>query len=189
MPVVHDPVMLTITMRVPTNARAFTLDGYFLSGDYPEWVCSQYNDYFLALLSSTYDGTPSNPSDRNVAALGNNLLGVGLARSTGLFRSCVNGNTGCQPGAVAGTISECTSTADLAGTGYEAASASLCNDNSLLGGGTGWLRFGGNVVPGELATLRLLIWDSEDGLEDSKILLDNFRWLDDEIAPGLELIE
>jgi hypothetical protein len=75
------PVMLTIAIRVPTNARAFTLNGYFLSGDYPESVCSQYNDYFLALLSSTYDGTPANPSDRNIAAFGNNLLGVGLARS------------------------------------------------------------------------------------------------------------
>jgi hypothetical protein len=187
---VHDPVMLTVQVRVPTNARAFTVDGYFLSSDYPEWACSTFSDYFVALLSSSHNGTPPNPSDRNIAAYFGTAsvtpLSVNLARGTGLFQQCIDGAIGCGPGAIASTTDGCVGTAELAGTGFDAANGGSCTPDGLLGGGTGWLRFGGNVVPGETVHLRFAIWDNTDGVEDSHILLDNFRWLAEPITPGLQ---
>jgi hypothetical protein len=37
----------------------------------------------------------------------------------------------------------------------------------LVSGGTDWLDLRGNVVPGEIITLRFAIWDTFDGLVDS----------------------
>jgi hypothetical protein len=42
----------------------------------------------------------------------------------------------------------------------------------------------GNVVPGEIITLRFGIWDSGDGTIDSAVLLDNFAWSPDTVTPG-----
>src|SRR5262249_18468169 len=49
---VNDMTELKLTLKVPTNAKSFSFDFYFLSTEYPEWVCSPFNDKFLALLSS-----------------------------------------------------------------------------------------------------------------------------------------
>ena len=63
----YNPVMLTLRIRVPSNAHSFRLSARFFAADYPEYVCSPYNDVFVALLDSTYVGTPSNPADKNLA--------------------------------------------------------------------------------------------------------------------------
>jgi len=44
------------------------------------------------------------------------------------------------------------------------------------GGGSGWLETRGNVVPGEIITLRFAIWNVSDHALDSMVLIDNFRW-------------
>ncbi|HSE12666.1 MAG TPA: hypothetical protein VLB69_08530, partial [Rudaea sp.] len=111
-------------------------------------------------------------------------VGVNLAHNdTGLFTQCVNGNTGCLFG-TPGTISTCTSTGGLTGTGMDTASPGACDANSIVGGGTDWLVLRGNVVPGEIIQLRLAIWDVGDGLYDSLILLDNFQWSYNVATPG-----
>jgi hypothetical protein len=61
-------------------------------------------------------------------------------------------------------------TAALAGTGMEA--------------GTGWITVTAPVVPGETITLELMIFDVTDGLVDSAVLLDGFKWSpDSSVAP------
>lgn len=59
----------------------------------------------------------------------------------------------------------------LQGTGFEA------------GGATDWLTASATASPGEVVTLKLFIWDGGDGIADSTVLLDNFRWtLDDSVV-------
>jgi hypothetical protein len=180
----NDPTMLTLKIRVPTNAQSFSMDINFFSTEFPKWTCSAYSDFFVVLLDSTYSGSGSNanPADKNLAFYRNMAgsdypVGVNLAYgNTGLFTECVNGSTGCEPGCTGGTISTCTSTAELQGTGLEQSDQGKCDNDSLTGGGTGWLTTSGNVTPGEIMTLRIALWDTSDDIYDSMAVIDNFAW-------------
>ncbi len=196
----YDPIMLRLRVRVPTNAQSFSFNMYFYSSEYPEYVCSQWNDFFVALLDSTWSGSPANPSDKNLAFYdpppsgGTTYpIGVNLAyANTGLFKQCLNGPTGCNSGTVAGTCSTCVSTTELSGTGFDTVNppaafpgdVGWCGSSNLLGGGTSWLSTAGNVDPGEIITMRFAIWDVGDGYYDSVVLLDNFEWDVDASTPG-----
>ncbi len=189
-----DPVMLTLTIRVPTNAKSFKLATNFFSSEFPEYTCSPYNDFFVVLLDSTYTGTPANPPDKNLAFYsGSNGMkypvGVNLAAGdTGLFTQCVNGRTGCAPSATAGSIMTCTGIDQLTGTGLDKATAGSCDPNSKQGGGTGWLETTGNVTPGEIIKLRIAIWDTSDHILDSIAVIDNFKWDVDTAQPGTVIL-
>ncbi|MFN0248137.1 MAG: choice-of-anchor L domain-containing protein [Kofleriaceae bacterium] len=183
----RDPVMLTLTIRVPSNAKSFRLATNFFSSEFPEYTCSPFNDFFVVLLDSTYTGTPANPMDKNLAfyetAGMKYPVGVNLASgNTGLFQQCVNGPTGCR--GMAGSISTCTSTAQLMGTGLDTPSPGACDANALQGGGTGWLETTGNVTPGEIMKLRIAIWDTSDNVLDSIAVVDGFQWGVDVAQPG-----
>jgi Putative metal-binding motif len=183
----YDPIMLTLTVRVPTNAKSFKLRTNFFSSEYPEWTCSPFNDFFVVLLDSTYTGASPNPADKNLAiytSAANTIypVGVNLAHGdTGLFTVCTNGPTGCTGQATDGTISTCTSNAELVNTGY-------CGTNNQVGGGTGWLTTSGNVVGGEVITLRIAIWDTSDHILDSVVLLDHFEWSIEASQPGTVIL-
>ena len=184
---VQDPVMLSLRIRVPTNASSFNLSSYFFSAEYPEYVCSSFNDFFIMLLASEWKGMPANPKDGNLAiytAPGGEQfpVGVNLAQGTGLFRQCVNGTMGCS-GANSSTTTSCVSQAELAGTGFDEAGAA-CGGNGIVGGGTGWLTTTGNVLAGEVITLRFAIWDTSDAFYDSTALIDNFQWKIEPTTPG-----
>jgi hypothetical protein len=186
----NDPVMLTLKVRVPTNANSFSIKSNFFSSEFPEYTCSPFNDFFVMLLDSTYSGTPANPMDKNLAFYESPSMqiypvGVNLAHGdTGLFTQCVNGKTGCAGQATPGTISTCMSTTELAGTGMDKADNTNCQSGSTEGGGTGWLTTTGNVVPGEIITLRIAIWDTSDEAYDSLAVIDAFTWGVDTSQPG-----
>jgi hypothetical protein len=190
----NDPVMLTLRIRVPTNAQSFSLATNFFSAEYPEWVCTLYNDFFVVLLDSTWNGTPANPSDKNLATytapnMQKYPVGVNLAKgNTGLFNQCVNGETGCAD--IFGTPGQqttCQSTSQLVGTGFDQTSGGQCDPDSLSGGGTGWLVTSGNVKGGEIITLRIAIWDTSDGNYDSLAVVDNFQWSVTAAEPGTSI--
>jgi hypothetical protein len=190
----NDPVMLTLEVRVPSNAHSFSLKTNFYSAEFPEYTCSAYNDFFVILLDSTYTGNPPNPMDKNLAfytapGTSNNYpVGVNLAHgNTGLFTQCVNGSTGCV-GSQPGTISTCTATDDLMGTGFDDPNGFACDSNSLEGGATGWLTTSGNVNPGEIIKLRIAIWDTSDHLYDSLAIVDGFQWSVDSTQPGTVIL-
>jgi hypothetical protein len=189
---VVDPVMLVLRIRVPTNARSFELPIEFLTADYPEWACTAYDDRAVVLLDSGWSEAPANPADKNLATyLSPQLLAhpldVNLATgNTGLFRACVNGTVGCSGiPPVTSTCATCTEAASLAGTGFDGSDPGNCDAGSLVGGGTGWLAVRGNVVGGEIITLRIGLWDTSDGMNDSVALLDGFRWSTQVAQPGL----
>ena len=189
----EDPIMLTLKVRVPSNAKSFKLSSNFYSAEFPEWVCSPFNDFFVVLLDSTWNNDPThmprNPTDKNLAFYKqpqtSQIYPVGInlaAGNTGLFTQCVNGTTGCFGNG--GTISTCTSTTQLMNTGFDLSSPGSCDGNSLLGGATGWLETSGNVVGGEIITLRIAMWDTSDHRLDSLVVLDNFSWSVDVSEPG-----
>jgi hypothetical protein len=186
LPAANDPVMLTLRVRVPTNARSFAAKMYFFSAEYPEWVCSKYNDFFVALVDSQATG---NPADKNVAVYDDGQtqwpIGVNLAMVAELFTQCEDGPVGCAVDAGA-SYAGCTSTAELAGTGFDAIDNSTCsNAQKLVGGGTGWLTLRGNVEPGETMELRLAVWDSGGHILDSLVLLDGWEWSVEPAQPGV----
>jgi hypothetical protein len=189
----NDPVMLTLEIRVPSNAHSFSLKSNFYSAEFPEWTCSPYNDFFVILLDSMYSGNPANPMDKNLAFytapdMKNYPVGVNLAfGNTGLFTQCVNGTTGCS--GTPGSISTCISTDDLMATGFDDPSQLSCDANSLKGGATGWLTTSGNVQPGEIIKLRIAIWDTSDHAFDSLAIVDGFQWSVDSTQPGTVILK
>ncbi|MFT3697397.1 MAG: choice-of-anchor L domain-containing protein [Kofleriaceae bacterium] len=184
----NDPVMLTLTLRVPSNAHSFKLKTNFYSSEFPEFTCSAFNDFFVILLDSTFNGTPGNPADKNLAIYtdqSGNIYPVGVNLgygNTGLFTQCKNGATGCS--GKAGMINTCTGTDELAGTGFDDAKAGECSADSQVGGATGWLTTTGNVVPNEIIKIRIAIWDTSDHDYDSLALIDDFEWSVDGSDPG-----
>jgi hypothetical protein len=186
----NDPVMLTLVIRVPTNAQSFRLSTNFFSSEFPEFTCSPYNDFFVVLLDSAYAGASPNPPDKNLAfykGTQNYPVGVNLAHgNTGLFTQCRNGATGCE--GTAGQISTCVSTSQLAGTGLDTADPGSCDAQAIQGGGTGWLVTSGNVKPGEVITLRIAIWDTSDEALDSIAVIDGFEWELGPVEPGTVIL-
>lgn len=177
----NDPVMLQVKVKVPKNAGSFSVDIYFFSREFPEYVC-QYNDFFVALLDSTFTSSDinlQNPMDKNLARDEfNNPVGINLAKA-GLFRVCCNGGMlACGYDPTNNYSQFCTlGPGELDGTG-------LYGDDK--NGGTGWLITRGNVVPGEEITLRFAIWDALDHILDSEIILDNFQWYESNKKPGTD---
>ncbi len=181
----YDSVMLVLRLRAPTNARAFKFSGYFISSEYPEFVCTHYNDQFIALID-TPGGAPSgavNPPDKNLMTYFNAgrqwPIGINMARGTSLFRVCEPqaSSPGCwNPNT--SPLSCGSGPGELYGTGYER------GGGCLNGGGTGWLVTSGNVRPGEIVELRIGLWDVGDSGHDSIALLDGFQWLEHPTFPG-----
>jgi hypothetical protein len=188
--VAQDPEMLNLTIRVPSNAKSFSFEANFYSYEFPGDVCSNFNDFFVALLDSDWNGTPANPVDKNLATVvttGNPVpVGVNFGEgNSGLFLECLNGTTGCSAqGPVPGTVNTCLGTDELAGTGLDVPAPGVCDSDSLAGGATGWFRVAGNVVPGEIIHLRIAIWDTSDEFFDSLVALDNFQWSSATTEPG-----
>lgn len=186
----NDSVMLTLRVRVPTNARSFSTRMFFFTAEYPEWVCSQYNDFFVTLVDSEAD----NPADKNIAIYteGDVEVPVGLnilQTAPGLFAVCESGSVGCQ-GELNPWQHSCASGASaLGGTGFDADDAfNSCNGNGFpVGGGTGWLEMSGNVEPGEVMDIRFAVWDAGGHLFDALVLLDDWRWSLDAAAPGVTI--
>jgi hypothetical protein len=185
----HDSVMLKLRLRAPTNARAFSFRGLFMSVEYPEFVCQDYNDQFIALVK-TPSGSPApipNPVDGNLmtysSPTGKWPIGINIAKGTDLFKSCQTPGTNfdCDDSEV--SASSCSDgVSKLAGTGFESGFAGSCAE----GGATRWLETTGNVIPGQIVELRIAIWDVGDDAYDSTALLDGFTWLSSSRAAGTD---
>lgn len=115
-----NPVMLTLRLRVPTNAKSFSFNSFFFSAEFPEFVCTTFNDFFVALVDAP---VTTNPKDKNLAVYiapdyKRYPIGVNLSHSTNLFAVCDDGVTGCS-GGVPGTAKCLMGPALLGGTGFD----------------------------------------------------------------------
>jgi hypothetical protein len=169
-PEAYDGMALELVIRAPTNAKAFTFDFDFYTFEYPEYVCG-VNDAFVALLDSKSPDVPMNhnvafDSKKNVVSVNNGFLEV------------------CEPYVYMGTKNgmpyqrpyECKlGIGELAGTGFDTGGGTAGSE-SKPHAATGWLRTRANILPGEEFTLRFAIWDLDDNVLDSTVLLDNMAW-------------
>ena len=95
---VNDLSMVELVLQVPTNAKSFSFDFNFMSAEFPEYVCTLFDDTFLAMLESeAFTGNISFDS-----------MGNRVSINVGFFDVC---SPGLDP--------VCSSDADLLGTGYE----------------------------------------------------------------------
>lgn len=137
----HDLTQIVLRLRVPANAEGLAFDFLFLSTEYPEWVGSEFNDTFYAMLKDETAGGPRN----NISFDTNN-------------KAITVNNDFFTPGAQ-----------DLTGTGYQGSDASS----------TPWLTTRAPVEPGSLIEIIFSIHDEGDGILDSAVVIDNFRWVKD----------
>jgi hypothetical protein len=160
----HDGVGLELELQVPDWAEGLAFDFNFYTYEWPVFICSTFNDFFVALLDPPPMGQPtaniSFDSQGNPISVNNALLSV---------CGCLLG----PPCLAGGKMFDCPGgITELAGTGFEGAAA------------TGWLTTTAPVEPGTVVTLRLAVYDSGDGDLDSTTIIDNFRWLSE--PPAVE---
>jgi hypothetical protein len=145
---INDDVALEVKLRAPTNATGYSFNFRFYSFEYPEWVCTSFNDQFIALVNPAPPGAVNGNISFDAQ---NNPVSVNVA----FFQVCA----GCPAG-----------TADLVGTGFDG----VWGDDA---GATVWLQTQAPVTGGEEVTIRFAIWDTGDSAWDSTALIDNFQWI------------
>lgn len=155
----NDSVGLELTLRVPTNAKSFSFDFDFYSSEYITWVCSSFNDSFVAILKTGAKLDPAASGNVSFDAM-KNPINV----NSGFFEVCTPGTKGSK------TFACAKGTKELEGTGFWDPSSPTQN------GATSWLRTKAPVLPGETITIQFLVWDTGDHILDSTILLDNWQW-------------
>ncbi|EYF08459.1 choice-of-anchor L domain-containing protein [Chondromyces apiculatus] len=168
----HDSAALEVTLRAPTNARGFSFDFNFYTHEWPQFVCSMFNDFFVALLSpyppGQTDGNISYDSQGNPVSVNNAFLEVCGCPG--------NPPSPCEAG---GKLFTCPlGNGDLIGTGFGFDSDTAGSDH----GATSWLRTTAPVAPGSEISLRFAVYDSGDGSLDSTTLIDQFQWI---AKPGI----
>jgi hypothetical protein len=157
----HDGIALEVTLRAPGEAAGFSFDFQFFTYEWPDYICSPFNDAFVALLSpppqGQSDGNVSFDMDGNPISVNNALLSV---------CGCAAGPPCEAPPLTPLKTFDCPLGDDtLADTGFETRAA------------TGWLVTKSPVEGGETIKLRWAIYDSADGILDSTVLIDDFTWL------------
>ncbi len=155
---VNDYTELVLKLRVPSNANSFSFNSQFLSAEYPEFVCTSFNDAFVVLLD---DGIV--PERNIVFDDGGNPISV----NNGFFRVCENYDAKPETQNCTRPMSE------ISGTGFDTVESW---DDTPVGGSTGWLKTSAPVTPGSEIKLRFIIWDASDHIYDSTVLIDNFQW-------------
>jgi hypothetical protein len=177
MNITFDLIDVKLTIKAPANAKGFKFDFDFWSGEWPEYVCTDYNDAFIAFLSAK--GFNNGTADNMSFDMNSNPVSV----NNGFFDRCTpNTQTGCA-GTRLKTASCPGGVAELAGTGFEAPGM-YCNTNSTGGGATGWLSSQAPIMPGETFTIEFMIWDTGDESYDSSVLVDNFQWIAGDTMTG-----
>jgi hypothetical protein len=161
----NDPAGLELTIRVPTNAKSFTFNFNFFTYEWPVYVCSQYNDFFVALQ----DPAPSNAQMGNISF---DSQGNPVSVNNGLVDVCgCDSGPPCNEGMYAQKKFDCPlGTNALIGTGFGVDTG--YEDH----GSTYWLQTQSPAQPGSVMKLRFAVWDAGDHVLDSTTLIDNFVW-------------
>lgn len=190
-PKIHDSVVLHLKLQAPLTAKGFSFDFRFFSREYPFFVCSQYNDFFLTILTDE-SGNPIVSEDGNISfdEKGNAVSVNNAFFTTCASPSCYDGGAfgflmGACPGnyeqgCVGNRCGECGSMDELYAyypmpyVGFGSG-----NNENDRGGGTAWLTTSAPIEGGQIFNLDFYIWDTGDRVFDSTVILDNFQWLCD----------
>jgi len=160
---VYDLSQIKLRLKVPEGAQSFAFDFVYLTSEYPDYSCTEFNDAFVAMLTSqAYNGNISFDAAHNTIQV-----------NSALFIE--------------------TNPAQLTGTGYDVMVSGdfWCHDQETIrpncqmppymtqcpvGGSTGWLTTTSPVTAGESIDLVFSIFDEGDARLDSMVIIDNFRW-------------
>jgi hypothetical protein len=155
-----DGAALELTLRVPSNVTLLGVDENFFTLEFPGYVCSKYNDFFVIDFEPKVDGYP----DGNIAF---DQAGNPISVNNALVQVCEAQRTG-------GKAYECPlGSESLSGTGFDTVEDEFSVPPHAA---TGWLRSLAPVVPGSTVRVRFAIWDSGDGNLDSTVLIDRLQW-------------
>lgn len=164
----NDATGLEVEIKPPSNAKGFSFDFKFYTYEWPGFVCSTYNDFFVALL----EPFPAGQADGNIAF---DKMGNPVSVNNAFIEVC-----GCEgnppaPCFAGGKTFDCPlGDIDLLGTGFGFDGCAFCQDH----GGTGWLRTNAPIEkPEDNIKVRFAVYDSGDGVLDTTTLIDNFRWI------------
>jgi hypothetical protein len=94
---INDDIALDVTLRAPKNATGYKFDFDFYSFEYPEWVCTTFNDQFIALVNPA----PMGSINGNISF---DSMGNPVSVNIAFFNVC----SGCPQG-----------TGELSGTGFD----------------------------------------------------------------------
>lgn len=161
----HDSAALEVVLRTPSNAYGISFRFNFYTYEWPGFVCSSFNDFFVAILSpiptGQMDGNISFDEQGNPVSVNNAFVDVcgcagnppGVCTFGGKVFPCQLGNV------------------ELIGTGFGFDTA--FEDH----GATSWLQTNAPVEPDSEITMRWGAYDSGDGILDSTALVDGFDWI------------
>jgi hypothetical protein len=159
----HDPTGLELVVRAPSNAHGFSFNFNFFTYEWPVYICSKYNDFFVALLSPI----PMGQSDGNISF---DTQGNPVSVNNAFIEVCGCADSGGPPCQAGGKSFPCAlGNSGLVGTGFQ--------DQFQDHGSTGWLFSTAPVDPGQEITMRWAVYDSGDGSFDSTTLIDNWLWI------------
>lgn len=164
----NDAAGLEIEIRPPSNATGLSFDFKFYTYEWPGFVCSTYNDFFVALLTPF----PAGQTDGNIAF---DKQGNPVSVNNAFIEVCGCPGNPPQPCIAGNKEFECPlGDFDLIGTGFGFDSCAFCEDH----GGTGWLRTNAPIADtSQNIKLQFAVYDSGDGVLDTTTLIDNFRWI------------
>lgn len=177
---IHDDIALELKLTAPSNATGYKFNFKFYSFEFPEWVCSNYNDQFIALVSPPPKGSINGNISFDSA---NNPVSVAIAffdvcdpttKDQYSKQGCKNCKIPPNPYCPSGTN-------ELLGTGMLGSGVDS-QQRTLDAGGTSWLETTAPIKGGETFTIRFAIWDTGDTNVDSHVILDAFKWI---ATPGV----
>ncbi len=161
----YDSAGLRLTVITPTDALSFTFNFDFYTYEYPDYICTEFNDFFVAMLSPPVSTLP----DGNISF---DEQGNTISVNAGFLQACTPCNTG-------GKNFDCPlGYGEIVGTGFDSNNTFNMGCTSQQGSAaTSWLVTTAPIEsPGSEITLHFTVWDSGDGILDSTVLIDNFRF-------------
>ncbi|MDQ3031079.1 MAG: hypothetical protein M3Y87_01580 [Myxococcota bacterium] len=172
---VYDPVALEVRIRVPSNAEGFRFESNFFTYEYPNYICSEYNDFFVVVM----EPRPAGSSDGNIVF---DVDGNKVSVNNSLLRACAPGTHGgrtfaCPLGVGPLAATSFDDTAECGVEGIPGFPFPFPGSDAEVGASTGWLRTEAPVEGGSIITLRFAAWDAGDPTLDSLALIDAFEWL------------
>jgi hypothetical protein len=168
----HDNVELVLQIKAPAGAIGFSIDYVYFSEEYEEYIGSSYNDKFYIILQAPQTTGGQKVVINSTACSKPNQYFDFIDQETGVKQCYIAINT---------ALSEPCSNpqTSIAGTGFECGPPDANHGSS-----TGWLSTAWPIEGDEIFSLTFHIHDTSDGVFDSEVILDNFKWLSDPFNAG-----
>jgi len=167
----YDNVEFKLTITSPQGATGFSIDYIFFSEEYEEYIGSSFNDKFYILLQA-----PVTTQNQKI------VVNHTACSNPNSYYDFVDdeGNKQCYIAINTAFSEPCSNPAtNISGTGFECGPA-----DSAHGSSTGWLSTSWPIESQETFNLTFHIHDASDGIYDSEVILDNFKWIGDDFVPG-----